>query len=327
MTIKTTLSAKNTLKGLMAVGLSVACVASVQAQTFGIGTSGQGSATYGIGAAIANVVSRETHQTYTVQPYGGTGRVVPLVDTGRADYGLANILEVTNAVEGRGPFDGRAHENLRIVGVVYPFEVGFFVREDSDAQHINDIAGMRISSEYSGQRIIGSLTETLLANAGLTLDDMRPVPTSGIISNADDFAAGQTDVGFFAVGAGKVNEVDASVGGLRYLPVNDDAEAEARMQERMPQTYVSTIQPREDLTGIKEAMPLMAYDYILYAGAHVPDDEVYTLVEAMLEHRAELAANYAPLSGLDPEMMGKDVGMPHHPGAIRYYQDNGLWHE
>lgn len=327
MTIKTTSTTNRAFKGLLAVGLTLACAASVQAETYGIGTSGQGSATYGIGAAIANVVSRETDQVYTVQPYGGTGRVVPLVDTGRSDYGLANILEVTNAVKGRGPFDGRPHENLRIVGVVYPFDVGFFVRDDSEAQHINDIAGMRISSEYSGQRIIGALTETLMANADLTIDDMEPVPTSGIISNADDFAAGQTDVGFFAIGSGKVNQVDASVGGLRFLPINDTEEAEARMQERMPQTYVNTVEPREDLTGVDSTMPLMAYDYILYAGAHVPDGEVYTLVEAMLEHRAELAANYAPLSGLNPETMGKDVGMPHHPGAIKYYQENGLWSE
>ncbi|TGG95050.1 TAXI family TRAP transporter solute-binding subunit [Natronospirillum operosum] len=314
-------------KGLVALGLSLAFVASAQAQQLGIGTSGQGSATYGIGAAIANVISSETPEDFTVQPYGGTGRVVPLVDTGRTDFGLANILEVTNAVEGRGPFDGRPHENLRIVGVVYPFEVGFFVREDSDIQHINDIEGLRISSEYSGQRIIGSLTEALLANADLTLDDMQGVPTSGIISNADDFAAGQTDVGFFALGAGKVNEVDASVGGLRYIPINDSPEAEARMQEVMPQTYISSVDPREDLTGVHETMPLMAYDYILYTGAHVPDEVIYNLVGSMIEHREALASNYAPLSGLDPEMMGKDVGMPHHPGAIQYYQDNGLWHE
>jgi len=94
------------------------CVAGfAYAGSYAIGTSGQGSATYGIGAALAKVGSDTTDDQFTVQPYGGTGKVVPLVNAGKADYGLANILEVTNAVYGKGPFKGRENPNLRVVGV------------------------------------------------------------------------------------------------------------------------------------------------------------------------------------------------------------------
>jgi len=74
------------------------------------------------------------------------------------------------------------------------------VRKDSSAKTVNDIRGLRISSEYNSQKIIGILTKAVMANAGISMDEMQPVPTAGIISNADDFAAGRTDVGFFAVG-------------------------------------------------------------------------------------------------------------------------------
>jgi TRAP transporter TAXI family solute receptor len=316
---------KLTLVKSLAFSASFGLATLSQAASFAIGTSAQGSATYGIGAAIAKVASENTGDQYTVQPYGGTGKVVPLVNAARADFGLANILEVTNAVYGRGPFKDRSNENLRIVGVIYPFEVGFFVKSNSPAKTVNDIKGLRISSEYNSQKIIGVLTKAVMANAGISMDEMEPVPTAGIISNADDFAAGRTDVGFFAVGAGKVNAVDASVGGIRFLSINDDAESVARMQAVIPQTYVEVAQPASHKTGVEGTTNLMAYDYILYAGAHVSDESVASLVETMVENREALASNYASFEGLDPAKMSKDVNMPYHPGAEAYYKQNGLW--
>ena len=87
------------------------------AEPLGIGTSGQGAATYSMGSAIAKVAAEKAGLQIRVQPHGGTGKVVPLVNAGRLDLGLANILEVTNAVKGRGPFKGRPNPNLKLVGV------------------------------------------------------------------------------------------------------------------------------------------------------------------------------------------------------------------
>jgi len=306
-------------------GLATCLAGFAYAGSYAIGTSGQGSATYGIGAALAKVGSETTDDQFTVQPYGGTGKVVPLVNAGKADYGLANILEVTNAVYGKGPFKGRENPNLRVVGVIYPFEVGFFVRKDSSAKTVNDIRGLRISSEYNSQKIIGILTKAVMANAGISMDEMQPVPTAGIISNADDFAAGRTDVGFFAVGSGKVNAVNAAVGGLRFLAINDDPVSVARMQAVIPQTYAQSVAPAAHKTGVESTIPLMAYDYLLYAGAHVSDQAVYDLVKAMVENREALAANFASFGGLDPAKMSKNVNMPFHPGAEKFYKESGLW--
>ncbi|MFP1678978.1 TAXI family TRAP transporter solute-binding subunit [Alloalcanivorax sp. C16-2] len=314
-----------TRKLLITLSAMMAMSGAVQAQSFGIGTAGGGSSTYSIGAAIANVISKATGDQYLVQPYGGTGRVMPLVNSGRTDFGLANILEVSNAFHGKGDFAGHSHENLRVVAVLYPFDVGLFVRDDAPFQSINDIKGARISSGYSGQRIIGELIDAALANADLSMDDMDAVPTTNLLSNADDFTAGRTDIGFFALGSGKLNEVDASVGGIRFIPFNIDAQAQVRMQELMPQTYVRVVRPGDNLTGLDQPMPMMAYDYILYAGKHVSDEAVRRLVHGIVENRQALAENYANLGRLDPKKMAKNLGIPYHPGAIRYYKENGLW--
>ena len=299
--------------------------AAANAQTLAIGTSGQGTATYSIGSAIAKVVGDKAGLQVVVQPQGGTGKVVPLVNSGRVDFGLANILEVTNAVKGVGPFKGRENPNLKIAAVIYPFKVGFFVRNDSPAKLVSDIKGMKISSGYDGQKIIGILVKAALANGGLTFDDMDNVPTANIIGNANDFAAGKTDVGFFALGSGKVSQINASVGGLRFITLDAAGEAVKRMQATVSQSYVQRVEPRADLVGIAEPVNLMAYDYILYAGAHIADDVVAKVVKAMAENRDALAASFANFNDLVPAKMSKDVGLEYHPGAISYYQGAGMW--
>ncbi len=299
--------------------------AAANAQTLGIGTSGQGTATYSIGSAIAKVVGDKAGLQIVVQPQGGTGKVVPLVNSGRLDFGLANILEVTNAVKGKGPFKDRDNPNLKIAAVIYPFKVGFFVRNDSPAKSVLDIKGMKISSGYDSQKIIGILVKAALANGGLTFEDMDTVPTANIIGNANDFAAGKTDVGFFALGSGKVSQVNASVGGLRFITFESAGEAEKRMQAVISQAYIQRVEPRADLVGVAEPINVMAYDYILYVGAHIADDVVAKVVKAMAENGGALAASFANFNDLVPSNMAKDVSLDYHPGAISYYQGAGMW--
>ncbi len=310
------------LSAALAVGLAGAAQAQ---QPLGIGTSGQGAATYSIGSTIAKVASEKGDQQVLVQPHGGTGAVVPLVNTGRLDLGLANILEVTNAVKGRGPFKDRTHENLKVVGVMYPFRVGFFVRDDSDIKGIADLKGKRIGSEYTSQRIIGILVKAMLANAGLTMDDMQAVPVENIVRQADDFAAGKLDVAFFALGSGKVNQVDAAVGGIRFISIDPSDEAVARMKKVVPPSYAQLTPTSTGFTGIDSDVSLMAYDYLLYAGAHVPDDQIYALTRTIAENKEALQSSFRPFVGLDKARMGRKIGLDYHPGAVKYYKEAGVW--
>ena len=105
----------------------------------------------------------------------------------------------------------------------------------------------------------------------------------------------------------------------------DSAEGVARLQKAVKPAYVELVQPRKGLVGVTKPTHLMAYDYLLYAGAHVPADDVYKLVKMMAENKPALAAARGTFSDLDPAKMGKNIGLAFHPGAIRYYKEKGLW--
>lgn len=296
-----------------------------RAQSIAIGTSAQGTATYQIGAALAKVAGETAGLKAVIQPQGGTGKVVPLVNAGRVDFGLANILEVTNGIKGRGPFKGRPHPNLRVVGVLYPFRVGFFVRKDHAAKSVKDIKGLRIASEYKGQRIIHILASAILKNAGIKWEEMSRVPAVNIIAAMNDFSAGKLDVGFFVVGAGKVRQIDAAVGGVRFLSIDSGDDAVKAMRTIVPPAYALEVRPRKGLTGVTQPVHLMTFDYLLYAGKHVANDNVYKVAKMIAEQKAALAAAMPAFRGSSRDKLAKNIGLEFHPGAVKYYQEQGLW--
>ena len=122
------------LKILLGAAVATTLGFAAHAQTVAIGTSAQGTATYNIGSAIAKVAGDKAGMNVVVQQQGSTGKVAPLVNAGRVGFGLANILETTNAVRGRGPFKGKAQPKIKVVAVIYPFATGYFVRKDHPAQ-------------------------------------------------------------------------------------------------------------------------------------------------------------------------------------------------
>ena len=307
----------------LAAALATILIApAAQAQQLGIGTMGQGTSGYSIGTAIARVLSEEGIDAL-VQPSAGTSAYLPLIDMGELDLGIANAIEVGAAVKGTGDFEGRALENVAPAARLYPFRVGIFVRDDSDIETVEDLAGKTVTYGFTSQVTINDVVDAILAAGGLEPDDIQQGMVPNVVRGADDFASGRVDGAFFAVGSGKVTEVDASVGGLRFLPLPDTEDAEARLREVVPQAYIDTIEPREGLAGVDEPMPVMAYDYMLVVGAHVPDETVAEIVTALRDNKEALVESFAAFRDMDPEEMYVDIGVPYHPGAQQLLNTDG----
>jgi uncharacterized protein len=293
-------------------------------QALGIGTSPQGTLTYQIGATYGQAVNDELGRQARVQPQSGTGVMVPLVDSGELDIGFVNTLEMTDAFTGTGTFDGRPQANIRMVGVMFPIRVGMFVRDDSDMQSVEDLKGKRLAWGYTSQQIIQTVLNGVLANAGLGSDDVEQVLVPNLIRGVDEFIAGNVDAGFFAIGPAKVAEADAAVGGIRFLPMDESADALARMQEAVPSSYVATVQPTQATTGVEAPLPTMHYNYVMFVNADLPDDLVYDLTRILAEKSEDMAAALPLFKLLDPAEMRKDFGVAFHPGAIGYYEEKGI---
>ena len=309
--------------GALAAAIAVATPAS--AQIYSLGTGKQGFFTYSAGAAIAKVAA-DGGLNLRVKPFGGTSAYVPGVSAGEQQFGLANELETHYAVTGEVIYKDKPQPGLRVVAVLTPLYSEFFVRKDSPIKTIADLKGKRVPSDYASQRVLDVLTRGSLANGGLSYEDVQKVPVPNVVGGADEFARGNADVFMFALGAGKVSEVDAQVGGVRVLPVDHSKEAMERLRKFIPVAYATQVKPGKGNTGIEEPTWVYAYDYLVLANDKVDDDVVYKLVKLMHDHKAELAANFGALNGFDPRRMAKNMGpVQFHPGAIRFYKEIGQW--
>ena len=297
-----------------AAALSVTLAAPGAAQQLGIATMGQGTSGYSMGTAIARVLS-DNGIGALVQPNAGTSAYMPLIQMGELDFGIANAIEVTDAHNGTGAFEGRALDAVRPAARLFPFRVGVFVRDDSEIEQIADLAGQRLTYGFTSQVTLVPVLNALLASGGVSPDQIEPVLVPNVVRGADDFAAGRADAAFFAMGSGKVTQTDAAVGGVRFLPIPEGAEAEAAMQAIVPQSYVTVAEPGPGLTGVDAPLRTMAYDYMLVVGDHVPAETVEQVVTILQSSKDELVASFASFSLMDPDSMRVDVGVPYHPGA------------
>jgi hypothetical protein len=261
-----------------------------------------------------------------LRPYGGSGVYVPAVNKGELDFALANALETRYAVTGTGAYKGRKQANIRVVSVMLPLRVAIFARKDSKIMTIKDLKGKRVPGVFASARTLKVLMDGELANAGMTYKDVDMVKAASIISNANDFMAGKADVFFFAVGSGKVLQVDAKVGGIRALPIDPSPAAMAALKKFVPVAYALKVNPGKRMAGILKPTYVMAYPYLVLTSAKVSDEKAYKVAKAMWGHRKDMIAAFRPMAGFSPKKMVTDLGViKYHPGAIKFYKEKGMW--
>ena len=310
-----------------AVIFSVLAAASVSAQTLGFGSGNPGSITHSTSTAIAKLITQELKLQTRVQPHGGQSAFVPAVNAGEVQFGLANSAELMDAVKGTGIYKGRVMADLRAVAVVMPLRNVFWVAKDSPIKTISDLKGKKIPGGWTSQKTIGVLATAMLANGGLTYGDVKMVPVPNVNSGADDFIQGKVDAFFFTIGAGKVREAGAKVGGLRPLSVDPSPEAMARLHKVVPQIYALEVKPSPANYGIDEPAYVGAMDFVFLTNKDLSEELIYNITKVMHGGKAEFFKTFKPLgANFSPELMAKNLPAgEYHPGAIKFYKEAGLW--
>jgi len=317
------------MHGLLAAvcgALVTVAFGSAHAQTISIATLPQGSVFHTQGSIIAKVARDKDDVRAVVQPYGGTKAMLEAVEQGLAEFAIDDVNDVVAAARGDAEYKGRPLGNLRMALVLRPTPIGVFVRANSDIRSIADLKGKRFPTGWAAFPLALAQIEAILAGGDLTWKDVRGVPVPELIRAADDFAAGRLDATYFAVGGPKVAEVDATVGGIRFLPVPDTAENLARIRKVRPAFYITTVNPAPHLPGIKEPTSLVTWDNVLIVGKHVADKNVEAVIRSIVDNKPELVKGYPPFAGFDPKAPAKPYpGVDYHPAAQRFYAERGLW--
>ncbi|MCC5978209.1 MAG: TAXI family TRAP transporter solute-binding subunit [Salinarimonas sp.] len=318
--MRKTLSALAVATLIALPGLSAA---PAQAQVVTLGSTATGG-TSQIGRSIAAAVSEYSPLQMRPQEMANTADYMPLVNIGEIDFGISNVVQLWYAHHGLGMSEGTPMGELRNVASLMPFRAGFIVPADSDVRTMEDLEGMRVPGFAEGT--LGyHVTLAYLANGGLTYDDVVEVPVPNFPRMWDAFREGSIDVSIVVVGSGNNIELDQTLGGVRFISFTDDEERLEAMQEWLPQMYFAEVGPDEGIPGIDEPTNIKVYDYTLFAPESVSDDLVYEVTKSLYENEELLVAAGPVWAGFTAEGMARDVDVPFHPGAIRFYEEVGAW--
>jgi len=316
------------LNGIRLLGFAAASAfaTGAAAQTYGFATLPPGAILHAQASVIAKVVQDNSKLQIRVIGYGGDAPILDSVNTQKADFLLLDVGEVADAYQGTGNWKGAAKPNLRTAITMYGFQMAFWVRKDSNINTIADLKGKKVPAEWVQQTGVLPHTTAVLAAGGITYNDVVKVPEVNVVRAADDFKAGKVDLLFFAVGAPKVAEVAASVGGLRLLPMDQLPDAEARMKQVRTEYYFSTVNPAPHIAGVDKPSKVQTIDVVVAVGVHVKDDVVYEFVKAMRENKKGLVEGHPNFNRFDEKEAGKtQPRLPHHPGAVKYFKEVGIW--
>ena len=158
------------------------------------------------------------------------------------------------------------------------------MRKDGAIRTIADLKGKRVPYGFSAMRALEPTVRAMLATAGLTEKDIRPVLVPNVMRSADDFVSGAADAFYFAFGAPKVREVDVTVGGIRMAEIDEKGMAAARKIERWG--YLTEVTPGPVFVGVEKPMKVYSFDNLMFTSAKMTDDFIYKLLDTHDEEQA-----------------------------------------
>jgi TRAP transporter TAXI family solute receptor len=311
---------------VIAIAVGLAASPAAAQKTLSFAALPQGSFLNLVTTITSKMLLDKTDLKISVTPMRGTEAVIVATDTGRSDFSYNDVTQVAAAINGKEYFKGRPAKNLFAVAKIVTLPVGFIVRKDSPIKSVADLKGKRLPVGWKAFQQGLILMKASLAAGGLTLKDVRGVPTIGLISAADDFKAGKIDAGYIAPTAPKLREVNVAVGGIRFLDNGHGPEQLKAVQSIRKDLYIVQVKPAPHIPGIVKPTYLVAFDNVIIAGRHVSDEVVYKVTKALYENKAELVKGHPMFRGFFPKRAVKKFSvLKYHPGAIKFYKEVGVW--
>ena len=302
----------------LAAGISTSALA---ADSLTLGTGGTTGTYYAVGGVLATVLNPVMESaSLTVTSTGASKANIQLIDVEEADLAIVQNDVMYYAYTGTDLFEEEgAYDTFSSVAGLYD-ETVQIVTCDSSIQSVADLNGKTVSVGDAGSGTEFNAKQILEAY-GMTFDDINVVNAS-FGDSADSLKDGKIDAAFIVAGAPTTAVVDLATTKDITL-VQLDEEHIAALQEKYD-FYTSTVIPAGTYNGISEDATTVSVRATLIASNNVSEDAIYELLKAMFDNKDDLIAGHAKFEFLNLEDAVKGISVPFHPGAAKYYEEQGI---
>ncbi len=306
-------------KGLIAAAVATAALGAgvASAQQLKLMTGPQGGSWYPLGGAIQAIIEKNLPGTgVLVLPGAGISNVLG-VQAGKADMGFGNGVSTVDGVAGRDPFKEKT-ANVCQVATLYFQYFHMVALADSGIKTPADVKGKGLSTQQKGNTG-EQMTRAVLQVYGQSYDTLSKVNHGSYNDSVSQLKDNQAQVFTLitTVPASAVMDL-ASARDIRVLEVPDDKLKEL---QKLNGGYDKRIikagsYPKQD----KDVQTIGTWTHLI-ARCDLPQDTVYKITKALAENVDNLGAVVKAVQGLTAKDMATNIGVPYHPGAMKYYKE------
>jgi TRAP transporter TAXI family solute receptor len=282
-------------------------------------TGPMGGVWYPLGGAIADAIQKQVPGvTLAVMPGGGIGNVEAL-EMAKCDIAFSNSCSAVDGLLGRPPFKKKV-ENLRQLANLYPQYFQMVVGEGSGIKSVADLKGKVLTCDRKG--LTGEqLTELILQAYGLGYKDLAKVHH---VSYSDGVALvkdGHAQALFLisTIPASSILDLAADRK-IRLLSIPEDKIAAL---QKINSGFLRRVIPKGTYPGVDyEVQSVGAFTHLVIS-AKLPDDLVYRITKILADNLSRFGEVVKDMKGVTPKDLAFDVGIPYHPGALKYFKEIG----
>lgn len=309
------------LFALFALMLVAAPGASAQ-DRYSIATGGTGGVYYPYGGSLASVLSDSIDGAeFTAEVTSASVDNMYLIDSGDAD--LAFVLSDTayDASQGNAPFEAPVNANSLVT--LYDNYTQVVVNADSGIESLADLKGKTVSvgSPGSGTEVIAL---RMLEAVGINPDEDITREQLGAAESAGAMKDGKIDAFFWSGGlpTAAITDLGATPGfTMKLLP---NADVHDALVESYGEYYTLGTIPAGTYPGQDEDVDVVTVPNVLVVNADMDEDLAYNIVKAMFDNQETLAAGHPEARNLSLETAYCSQALPYHPGAMRYFEEQGV---
>lgn len=290
-----------------------------------VGTGGTGGVFYPYGGGIARILTERLSDTEaTAEVTGGSVDNMKLIQAGDADLGLSTVDSAYDALQGQASYEATGKVPACTIAVLYPSFLHVIALESSGINTIADMKGKRVSVGSAGSSTEDA-ADRLLEAGGL---NAQADITRDNLSVAESVAAmkDQKIDAFFWIGGlptSAVTDLVATPGlTVKFLPT---ADLVPQLVEKYGPVYTNFALPAGTYAGFDQDIPGIGINNILFVNASMNEQLAYDILTTLFDNLEEVKAIHPEAQKLSLETAVEGSSIPFHPGAIRFYQEKGVW--
>ncbi|MEM8701790.1 MAG: TAXI family TRAP transporter solute-binding subunit [Pseudomonadota bacterium] len=286
--------------------------------SFSVGTASQGGTYFVYGSGWTNMVADALDIPGGAEVTAGPVQNAALVQTGDLDFGMVTMGPAFDAINGESALaPGLKHDNIRAIFPMYKTAFHVMTLKSSGIDSLDAIP----DGATVGFGPVGGTPGTYWPRFFETLGKNVDGQHGGAADLAGQLQDGLIDVYTWAAGIPfpAFSQVEAQADVIFFGMTEEQAK---KIAEDHPVSLFTI--PGDTYPSQGEDHASVSMWNFAIARADLPDDFVYAVVDTVMSNNPKMLDIHKAAIETLPENYDKNAFIPWHPGAVRWFKENGF---